>query len=128
MTSADALAILRTIAAILQTMGAWPLGLVLLVVILGPWVMMGCVAWALLSRAASHDTQSVEMIGSIREQFSVSVRTYETRHAEAVQMYKDNVELVKGYSKLAEDQAAVIHLNTQAMTRLVDKIKVLLRE
>ena len=37
-------------------------------------------------------------------------------------MYKDNVELVKITQQLANDQAAVIRLNTQAMTRLVDRI------
>lgn len=37
--------------------------------------------------------------------------------------YEDNVLLVKSYQKLADDLAGIIHLNTQAQTQLVEKIK-----
>ena len=37
--------------------------------------------------------------------------------------YENNVELVNNYQKLANDLAAIIHLNTQAQTNLVNAIK-----
>ncbi len=37
--------------------------------------------------------------------------------------YEDNVMLVKSYEKLAADLASIIHLNTQAQTQLVEKIR-----
>ncbi|PIE57142.1 MAG: hypothetical protein CSA34_00425 [Desulfobulbus propionicus] len=36
--------------------------------------------------------------------------------------YENNVLLVKQYEKLANDLASIIHLNTQTMTRLADRI------
>jgi len=127
MTPAEAIGLLKVISAIMSTMGGWPLGLVLLAVVLGPWLMMGIIAWTLQNRAAAHDKQSVLLIAGIKEQNTAAIKVYETRHTEAVQMYKDNVELVKGYAALAKDQASIIHLNTQAMTRLVDKIETILK-
>ncbi|MEN8134316.1 MAG: hypothetical protein ABFS18_02100 [Thermodesulfobacteriota bacterium] len=122
MTGAEALAWMKTILSILQMIGGWPLGLSVAVAILGPWLVMFFIARSLEKQAAKHDLETVKLVDSIKDVISVSVKIYETRHLEAVQMYKDNVELVKSYSKLAADQAAIIHLNTQAMTRLVDKI------
>ena len=37
--------------------------------------------------------------------------------------YEDNVKLVKDYGGLADDLSGIIHLNTQAMTQLVEQIK-----
>lgn len=37
--------------------------------------------------------------------------------------YEDNVLLVKNYERLASELAGIIHLNTQAQTRLVEAIK-----
>lgn len=36
------------------------------------------------------------------------------------QMYRDNVSLVKGYEKLADDLTSIITLNTQTLTTLVE--------
>lgn len=43
--------------------------------------------------------------------------------ARTTDYYEDNVELVKGYERLAKDFAGVISLNAQTMQRLVDKIE-----
>lgn len=37
--------------------------------------------------------------------------------------YENNVDLVKHYEKLADELSGVIHLNTKAMTQLVEKIQ-----
>lgn len=39
------------------------------------------------------------------------------------QMYRDNVELVKGYERLSGDLAGIITLNTQTITSLVEQIR-----
>lgn len=39
------------------------------------------------------------------------------------QMYRDNVSLVKGYEKLADDLTSIITLNTQTLTSLVEHIR-----
>lgn len=39
------------------------------------------------------------------------------------QMYRDNVSLVRGYEKLADDLTSIITLNTQTLTSLVEHIR-----
>ncbi len=39
------------------------------------------------------------------------------------QMYRDNVSLVKGYEKLADDLTSIITLNTQTLTTLVEHVR-----
>lgn len=39
------------------------------------------------------------------------------------QMYRDNVSLVKGYEKLANDLTSIITLNTQTLTSLVEHVR-----
>jgi hypothetical protein len=122
MTGTEALALLATITNIFRLIGGWPLGLSLCVVFLGPWLVMFFISRSLEKQAAKHDLETVKLIDSIREIITSSGGNAENRLKEAVQMYKDNVELVKLTQQLALDQAAVIRLNTQAMTRLVDRI------
>ena len=47
---------------------------------------------------------------------------YKKDMAEMRQMYKNNVHLVEGYAKLANDLQDVIIMNTQAMTQMGDLI------
>jgi hypothetical protein len=122
MTGPETLALLKTISTILSMVGTWPLGLCLVVIFLGPWAVMLWISRSLEKQAAQHDLETVMLIDSIKEGITASLHVYEVRHQEAVQMYKDNVELVKGYSNLAMEQATVIRLNTTALTRLVDRI------
>ena len=133
MGAADTLAILSGVTKIIDSVGTWPLGLCLVVIFLGPWVIMLWISRTLEKQAArqseqaavqaaQHDLETIKLIDSIKEGITASLHVYEARHKEAVQMYKDNVELVKGYANLAQEQATVIRLNTTAMTRLVDRI------
>jgi len=48
---------------------------------------------------------------------------YDRDMATVTRFYEDNVELVKGYEKLANDLAGIIHLNTQVQTELVGQVK-----
>ena len=43
--------------------------------------------------------------------------------AAVAQFYKDNIVLVRDYARLSADLAGIIHLNTQIMTRLVEKVE-----
>ena len=103
--------------------GAWPLGLVILLAILGPWLALFLSVRSLERRASQHELDTVKSVSEIRELFQEALDRHEAKHAEAVRMYENNVELVKAIFKLAQDEAGTIHLNTQAMTSLVDHIK-----
>jgi hypothetical protein len=47
------------------------------------------------------------------------LRDYGVKHAEAVQFYRDNAELVRQYSRLADNLQDVVVNNTRVMERVV---------
>ena len=58
----------------------------------------------------------------MKEQFTVIIGQQEKRFEVVVRNYDHNVLLVEGYQKLSNDLAGIIHMNTQVMTRLVERI------
>lgn len=99
---------ITAIATIVKEIGTWPVVLVLAILQLAPWVVMLWIS-----------------------------RSMEKRHGEALQMYENNVILVKEHADLVEDYDAatkrwenitetvisVVSLNTQAQTKLLDSIR-----
>lgn len=77
----------------MKAMAGWPAGLVVLAVVIGPWVLT-----MLLSTAQTKRFESV------------------------VQMYENNVKLVKAYDEVSKDLKEVVVLNCQAMQKVCDKI------
>lgn len=58
----------------------------------------------------------------LRESIEKQQQESEKRFDAVVQMYEDNVLLVKNYDKTADGLETVIHLSTKAITQLVEKI------
>lgn len=73
-------------------------------------------------REATRDRQHAEEVAVLKAQHASVVALFDKRFEEVVRMYENNVLLVKGYERLAEDLTNVIMLNTQIQTRLVEKI------
>ena len=95
------IALVESVLRIIAEMGSWPVGIVLLVVVVGPWVMSFFLA-----------------------------RGQERRFAAVQTMYENNVKLVEGYEKLCARQdnregalRDLVMLNTQALTRLSDALE-----
>ena len=86
MTPQD-VAVLTALAALIKQVGTWPILTVLIFVVIGPWVGM----------------------------FVVS-RLQEKRHSAVVNMYENNVDLVKNYEKIAGGLQDILVLSTQTMT------------
>lgn len=67
------------------------------------------------------------MVEKIQNEHRVTVaellRNYKEDVDKVTRYYERNVELVERYEKLADDLSGIIHLNTQAQTRLVESIK-----
>jgi hypothetical protein len=89
----EQIAALTAISAIISKIGTWPIGSIIAAIVFGPWVVMGLIS-----------------------------RSMEKRHAAAIQMYENNVELVKGYEKVAKGLQDIIVLSTQTLTRVQDSI------
>jgi hypothetical protein len=58
-----------------------------------------------------------------REMVAELLKNYKEDVDKVTRYYERNVELVTRYEKLANDLSDIIHLNTQAQTRLVESIK-----
>ncbi|MFZ5774040.1 MAG: hypothetical protein ACOY3Z_00950 [Thermodesulfobacteriota bacterium] len=97
----EQVAVAKIVADLVTTIGTWPIGVVMMAIIICPWISLLVVMRGIERRGAEYDK----------------------RFEAAVQMYENNVLLVKGYEKLASDLTSIIHLNIQAQTRLVEKIE-----
>ncbi|MBU8910664.1 MAG: hypothetical protein KOO65_05290 [Desulfobacterales bacterium] len=92
MTPAD-LSTIASLINILTGFSGWPFGMVVFIIVIGPWISAFLLVY-LQSR----------------------------RFEKVVVMYENNVNLVEDYAKLAKDLHDVVIMNTQTMTRLVDRI------
>ncbi len=127
--SAEQIAALTAIAQIVKTIGAWPVGLVILVAVIGPWVFAAI--------GARNQDRRIETVAQLyrdsttknEERMRKVLEHYREDVASIKQLYENNVGLVKDYDRalkenqaLASELAGIIHLNTQVQTRLIEKI------
>jgi len=89
----DQIAVVSAMANILREISGWPLGTIVLFILIGPWVLALILAWQQSKR------------------FEAVVR-----------MYESNVKLVERQDEIASDLREVVIMNTQAMTRALDAI------
>jgi hypothetical protein len=61
-------------------------------------------------------------IARIDAQFMAIITQQEKRFEVVVKNYENNVILVESHQKLSNELATIIHMNTQVMTKLVEKI------
>lgn len=73
-------------------------------------------------RFETYRQQSDERFDSFRAMMDATVDKYGMALGEVSQFYKDNVELVRGYQRIAEDFANIISLNTRTQQKMVDRI------
>lgn len=93
------------LAKVLEQIGTWPLGLLLTMILIAPWVVL------------------ISVSRSQEKRFDAQEKQLEA----VVQMYKDNVTLVKAYEKLSDNHQDLVIMNTEAITRLIGIIKTLKR-
>ena len=93
--SPEQIGILTGLMSALEIMSSWPFGLLIFMVVIGPWVLAMTLAYS-----------------------------HKKRFESVVRMYENNVDLVKKYEDVAKDLREVVIMNTQTITRLVDRIDV----
>lgn len=63
-----------------------------------------------------------ENLAQMKEQYLAIIAQQERRFEIVVKNYENNVVLVESYQKLAGELAGIIHMSTQVLTKLVEKI------
>jgi hypothetical protein len=70
------------------------------------------------------DNQRFESVTTeYKKEISKILSQYREDMTKMTRYYENNIDLVKGYGKLADELSGIIHLNTRAMTELVEKIQ-----
>jgi hypothetical protein len=92
--SPEQITALTTLISMIEKVSGWPFGMVLMLIIVGPWILSLVLA-----------QQYRQGLGEIR------------------QMYKNNVHLVEGYESVCKDLKDVVVLNAQTCTQLADAIR-----
>ena len=92
--SPDQVTILASLLSALKIMSSWPFGVLIFMVVIGPWVLAMTLAYS-----------------------------HKKRFESVVRMYENNVDLVKKYEDVACDLRDVVIMNTQTITRLVDRLE-----
>lgn len=72
---------------------------------------------------ARADARHQEEMARLERQWMAIINQQDKRFEEVVRNYENNVLLVENYQKLANDLAGIIHLCTQTMTKLVEKVE-----
>lgn len=72
---------------------------------------------------AEQKEQLLAIIAQQDRRFEAVVAQQDRRFEIVVKHYENNVVLVEGYQKLAGDLAGIIHISTQVLTKLVEKIE-----
>lgn len=84
---------INAVCSLLERIGTWPVGLIILIAIIGPWLIA---AWLGISQ--------------------------ERRFAAMKEMYKNNAKLVDSYAKVADGLLETVLLNTAKWTETINKI------
>ncbi|MFH2064972.1 MAG: hypothetical protein ABIK15_07235 [Pseudomonadota bacterium] len=94
---------------------------------------LGCAGLALIfwwvdhrrfSQIREEDNRRFETItADYKNEISRILMQYKDDMAKMTRFYENNIDLVKHYERLADDLSGIIHLNTRAMTELVEKIR-----
>ncbi|MGD0278105.1 MAG: hypothetical protein ABSC11_02235 [Smithella sp.] len=90
----DQIQAISAIASIINQIGTWPIGTIIVAIVFGPWIIMGLIS-----------------------------RSIEKRHSAVIEMYKNNVKLVEHYEKMSAEQADTIRLSTAATTELTTYLR-----
>lgn len=114
----DQIQILTALAAILKTVGTLPFGLVLTMLICGPWLGMLIV----IAARGREDRNTREKEEAKNDQILGMITAQDKRFEKVVSMYENNVILVKDYQNLSSDLTGIITLSTRTLEALIGKI------
>lgn len=108
---ASELSAVAAAVALIDQLGGWGVGGIFFLFVLAP-LLVGIYALRLL----------VGVLSALKDEIAHSRAETRQIMTEFRQRYKNNMRFVEDYQKLAGELTTVIHLNTEAMTRLVERI------
>jgi uncharacterized membrane-anchored protein YhcB (DUF1043 family) len=123
MMSPPEISALLALLSVLRQFSGWPFGIVIFVIVIGPWLLH-----FILSRLDSRRDQKREELH--RKQMQTVLEQYRKDVSEIKRLYESNARLVtatneafKRLEKIYGESVSVISLNTQTQTNLVNAIE-----
>ncbi|MGD9809652.1 MAG: hypothetical protein AB7E76_02770 [Deferribacterales bacterium] len=101
----EQIAAFSAIATLLERIGTWPVGTLIVVMLISPWAIL---VWVTITQ---------------RKQLDEFVKSANTQSAQFKQMYENNAELVKGFLRLSTDLHDTVVLNIRELTEMKDIAK-----
>lgn len=114
---------LLTLLSVLEQLGSWPFGIVIFVIVIGPWLLQFTL-WRLDSRRYQQQERlSQERIQAILEQYRKDVSEIKRLYESNSRLVTNTNEAFKRLEKIYGEVVSIISLNTQTQTNLVNAIK-----
>lgn len=104
----EQIAILNAVAMILGKVSSWPVGSIVAIMIVGPWVFTFFISW-------QQERKYMAIMMESRKQFEAVMVKQEKRFESVVRMYENNVELVRNYERISKSLQDLVILNTQEL-------------
>jgi len=115
-------AYITAVATLFTAINSWQTWTVLLFIFLIP-PLLGVFALLRISSAVGGLRMDIQaMQAESNKRFEAMVTLSEKHFTAFVTKYDNNIYFVQNYEKLSGELATIVHLNTQAITRLVDRI------
>ena len=114
--SPEQIAMMSAVATLMERIGTWPIGTLIIAVSVTPWVML---VWITATLRKQQDSSQAE----VTKLFNKFVEVASTERQEFKKMYENNVELVKGFLRISNDLHATVLMNTRELIEMKDIAK-----
>lgn len=116
----EQLTAIMAVAKILEALGSWPLGAILAAAVGGPWAIMVFVSRSQDKRIEAMKDLFQSAGAEHSRRFDEVVASQEKRFAAVTRMYENNIELVRGFERMAQEYRETVVLNTATMQEVRD--------
>ncbi|MDR3628890.1 MAG: hypothetical protein P4L42_00995 [Desulfocapsaceae bacterium] len=113
---------IAAVSTLFTAMNSWQAGTVVVFVLLVLPILFLLAILRITASVGKLETAIRADQAEDNKKFEAMVALSEKHFSSFESRYDNNVYLVKNYEKLSGDLATIVHLNTQAITRLVDRI------
>ncbi|MGE4319638.1 MAG: hypothetical protein AB7E96_12140 [Deferribacterales bacterium] len=112
----EQVAMISAVATLLERVGTWPIGTLIIAVCVTPWALL---IWITVTLRKQQDDNAKAM----RTQVDEFVKVASTSNQEFKKMYENNAELVKGFLRLSSDLHDTVVMNIRELTEMKDIAK-----
>ena len=117
------LSAITALLTILEKIGTWLFGLLLFLIVFGPWALH-FIFWRIDSRRnQSREEYEQERLQNVLEQYRIDISEIKRLYESNARLVTRSIKAFESLEKLYGESVSVISLNTQTQTHSVDAIE-----